>query len=60
MPGAGGYGEPRERDLDELDRDLADGKVTPGAAEQHYGVVVDRNRLEVDRAATQRLRSGRP
>jgi N-methylhydantoinase B len=60
MPGAGGYGEPRERDLDELDRDIADGKVTPEAAEQHYGVVVDRNRLEVDRAATQRLRSGRP
>jgi N-methylhydantoinase B len=56
MPGAGGYGEPRERDLDALDRDLADGKVTPEAAEADYDVVVDRERLQVDRAATRRLR----
>jgi N-methylhydantoinase B len=56
LPGAGGYGDPRERDLDALDRDLIDGKVTPDAAEANYAVVVDRNALRVDRAATRRLR----
>jgi N-methylhydantoinase B len=59
LPGAGGYGEPERRDLDALDRDLADGKVTPDAAEAHYAVVIDRNALRVDRTATQRLRAGR-
>jgi N-methylhydantoinase B len=59
LPGAGGYGEPRQRDLDALDRDLADGKVTADAAEADYAVVVDRRALQVDRAATQRLRAGR-
>jgi N-methylhydantoinase B len=59
LPGAGGYGEPRERDLDALDRDLGDGKVTPDAAEAHYAVVVDRDTLRIDRPATQRLRAAR-
>jgi N-methylhydantoinase B len=59
LPGAGGYGAPHQRDLDALDRDLADGKVTADAAEAHYAVVVDRRALQVDRAATERLRAGR-
>jgi N-methylhydantoinase B len=59
MPGAGGYGEPRERDLDALDRDLGDGKVTPDAAEAHYAVIVNRDTLQVDRPATQRLRTAK-
>ena len=29
LPGAGGYGDPQERDLDALDRDLLNEKVTP-------------------------------
>jgi len=57
LPGAGGYGDPRERDLDALDRDLLDGKITPEAAEAAYAVVVDRAALRVDREATQRLRT---
>lgn len=56
LPGAGGYGDPKERNLDALDRDLMDGKVTPEAAEAHYAVVVDRAVPCIERDATQRLR----
>jgi len=34
--GGGGYGDPRGRDPERLDRDLADGLVTPDAAATHY------------------------
>jgi N-methylhydantoinase B len=57
LPGAGGYGDPKERSLDALDRDLMDGKVTPDAAETHYAVVVDRAVPRIERDATQRLRA---
>jgi N-methylhydantoinase B len=61
LPGAGGYGDPKERDLDALDRDLRDGKVTADAAEAHYSVIVDRAALTVDREATAAFRlRGRP
>ena len=52
LPGAGGYGDPGMRDLDAIDRDLRDEKVSPEAAERDYGVVVDRARLCVDRRAS--------
>ena len=52
LPGAGGYGDPALRDLDAIDRDLADEKVSPDHAERDYGVVVDRARLCVDRPAS--------
>jgi N-methylhydantoinase B len=58
LPGAGGYGDPLERDLDAIDRDLADGKVTPDAVERGHKVVVDRPTLRVDRAASAKLRAG--
>src|SRR5262245_20975265 len=57
LPGAGGYGDPRARDLDALDRDLIDGKVSSEAAEAHYAVVVNRATLTVDRDATRQLRA---
>ena len=47
LPGAGSYGDPRERDLAALERDLRDGKVSIAAAESRYGVLVDRNTLRV-------------
>ncbi|MFV0385637.1 hydantoinase B/oxoprolinase family protein [Paracoccus sp. (in: a-proteobacteria)] len=58
LPGAGGYGDPLTRDLGAIDRDLRDGKVTPGAAERDYSVVVDASGIRVDRKATERLRNG--
>jgi N-methylhydantoinase B len=35
--GGGGYGEPRRRDREALARDIAEGRVTPAAAERDYG-----------------------
>ena len=49
MPGAGGYGDPRERSLDAIERDLLDGKVGIEAAQSQYGVIVDRETLRVER-----------
>jgi N-methylhydantoinase B len=36
-PGAGGYGDPRERDRALLERDIADGKVSVAEARRLYG-----------------------
>ena len=41
-----------ERDLDAIDRDLADGKISAVAAEHDYEVVVDRETGLVERDAT--------
>ena len=59
LPGAGGYGDPLARDLDAIERDLADGKVTPDAAEENYSVVVERTTLRIDRDATTKRRAKR-
>ncbi|MEX3960468.1 hydantoinase B/oxoprolinase family protein [Trinickia sp. EG282A] len=53
--GGGGYGNPLERDLELIERDLLDGKVTPTFAEQYHGVVIDRAG-GVDRKASERKR----
>ncbi len=41
LPGAGGYGDPRERDLDAILRDIRDGKVSAERACEDYGLVID-------------------
>ena len=40
LPGAGGYGEPRERNRDAVLRDVRDGKVTVEGARAEYGVEI--------------------
>ncbi len=40
LPGAGGYGDPAQRDRKALLADIRDGKVTVTAAREHYGVDV--------------------
>jgi N-methylhydantoinase B len=57
LPGAGGYGNPRERDLAAVERDLRDGKLSVEAAEREYAVVVDRDTLTVERRAGVAARS---
>jgi len=57
LPGAGGYGDPLRRDLDAVERDLLDGKVTADAAEADYTVVVVRSTLRIDRDATAKMRA---
>ena len=42
-PGAGGYGDPRERDRERVRRDLADGVISPMVAARIYGLEDERN-----------------
>ena len=56
MPGAGGYGDPFERDLEAVVRDVEFGFVSHRAARSDYGVVITGKGL--DGAATRRLRRG--
>lgn len=56
LPGAGGYGDPLERDLDALLDDVRDGKVSIETARADYAVIIDPDTLTVDEAATERLR----
>ncbi|GAA0207040.1 hydantoinase B/oxoprolinase family protein [Halobaculum roseum] len=40
-PGGGGYGDPADRDVDAIERDLRLGKLTPEAAREAYGYEAD-------------------
>jgi N-methylhydantoinase B len=55
--GGGGYGNPKERPVEEVAADLRDGLITRAAARSNYGVVFDDD-LRVDPAATAALRAG--
>jgi N-methylhydantoinase B len=58
LPGAGGYGDPLERDPNQLLDNLRDGKVSIENARQDYEVVVDPKTLTIDAEATRQLREG--
>ena len=55
--GAGGYGDPLERDPDAVVADATQGKVTLDHAKEAYGVVLKSNPLSVDKDATEKLRA---
>jgi N-methylhydantoinase B len=46
LPGGGGFGDPRERDLDAVRDDVRDGLVSKEAAAESYGVIVDPHQLD--------------
>lgn len=54
--GGGGFGDPLERDPALVQRDVAEGLVSPERARQVYGVVLESEMLGVDMAATTRRR----
>ncbi|MFQ6115447.1 MAG: hydantoinase B/oxoprolinase family protein, partial [bacterium] len=54
--GGGGYGDPKERNLQALLRDVRDGKVSVESAKKDYGVVFKSNGVEVDMEETKKLR----
>ncbi len=54
--GGGGYGNPLERDIGAVRRDVNNGYVSVERARQDYGVVIDPQSSEVDVAATKKLR----
>jgi N-methylhydantoinase B len=58
MAGGGGWGDPLDRDPALVQADVRSEKVTLDHARDAYGVVIDPATLEVDRAATERLRRG--
>ena len=55
MPGAAGFGDPLDRALDDLRRDIELGFVSVQAAQEHYGLVFDAAG-HIDEAATERRR----
>jgi N-methylhydantoinase B len=57
LAGAGGYGDPLERDPALVAEDVADEKVSLEAARGEYGVVLDPTTLAVDAEATAALRA---
>ena len=60
-PGGGGYGDPFERPIEKVVWDVKNELVSIKGAREDYGVVIgNAETLEVDTAATQSLRSGRP
>jgi N-methylhydantoinase B len=54
--GGGGYGDPLHRPPEQVRRDVAEGYVSPAAARDDYGVVLDPATLALDPAATARAR----
>lgn len=62
MTGAGGYGDPFNRDVHRVLEDVRDGYVSPQAAEDRYGVIVlpRGHTWDVDDEATRSLRQSTP
>ena len=54
--GGGGYGEPLEREIEWVQRDVTEGYVSIESAREDYGVVIDQETEKVDLVATQELR----
>ncbi len=57
--GGGGYGEPQARDPALVLADVRNGKVSVGAAERDYGVVITTQPWRIDETATARIRNSR-
>jgi N-methylhydantoinase B len=57
LPGGGGFGDPAERDPEQVALDVADGLVSPEIAASDYRVVLAADG-GIDHAATARLRAG--
>jgi N-methylhydantoinase B len=56
LAGAGGYGNPLERDPEAVVEDVREEKLSVEYVRREYGVVIDQETLEVDVAATNALR----
>jgi N-methylhydantoinase B/oxoprolinase/acetone carboxylase alpha subunit len=54
--GGGGCGNPLERDLEMVERDVIEGYVSFERAREDYGVIIDPKTMKVDEEATRKLR----
>jgi N-methylhydantoinase B len=52
--GGGGYGDPLERNLEKIEKDLRDGLVTEERARVRYGVVLRGNEVDLEKTSQQR------
>ncbi|MCP9955681.1 hydantoinase B/oxoprolinase family protein [Actinomadura madurae] len=57
LAGGGGWGDPLDRDVAAVERDVQQDKITPAKASADYGVVVDQETGEADGEATAHLRA---
>lgn len=57
--GGGGFGDPLERPIEKVAKDVRDGLVSVRAAKEDYGVIVDPITFQVDMAATTQQRARR-
>jgi N-methylhydantoinase B len=57
VAGAGGWGDPLERDPRAVLKDVRNELISPAVAAQEYGVLIDTHNWKVDEAATQRMRA---
>jgi N-methylhydantoinase B len=57
--GGGGFGDPLERDPEDVLRDVFNGYVSVEQAEEAYGVVIDAETGRLDSAATEKIRAER-
>ena len=57
VAGAGGWGDPLERDPQAVLKDVRNELISLAAAAHDYGVVIDTHNWKVDDAATRRLRA---
>jgi N-methylhydantoinase B len=55
--GGCGVGDPFERDIEAVKKDVIEEKVSIEAAKREYGVVIEPNTFEVNKSETERLRS---
>jgi N-methylhydantoinase B len=59
LAGAGGHGDPLDRDPARVLEDVREGKVSVEGAERDYGVVIRTEEMEIDREETDRTRKER-
>ena len=59
VAGAGGFGNPFEREVERVMEDVRNGKITPHHARQEYGVVIEDETMELDLEATCQVRDAR-
>ena len=55
-PGGGGYGDPLERNPELALRDVLDGRISPKAAADDYGVVIDKDSMTINQEKTVKVR----
>ena len=58
LAGAGGWGNPFERDVQKVLVDVRDEKFSVEYVEREYGVAIDSETMQIDMARTEQLRKG--